>query len=160
MTDSRRGRLRRWAEALLHIDDTPRRTAAALAIGVFVGFSPLVGLHNVLGLSIAFALNLNRLAVLLGVNANLPWIAAGYYTFVTVAGAALIGTGLPPGFRGRVRDLLDLSFWTPQFWQALRGLLQPFFWPFVVGSTVGALILAVLTYRLALAVIALRRGMK
>lgn len=59
---------------LLHTHDTPQRTAAAYAIGVFFGFSPFLGLHTVLGLCVAFALNLNRVAVLVGVYSNLPWI--------------------------------------------------------------------------------------
>ena len=37
--------------------------------------------------SFAFLLNLNRVAVLLGVYSNLPWIIAPYYAFATMAGA-------------------------------------------------------------------------
>ena len=43
-------RVRAWLEQLLHTHDTPQRTAAAYALGVFLGFSPLLGLHTVLGL--------------------------------------------------------------------------------------------------------------
>ena len=43
------GRARRWLGALLHIDDSPERTAAACALGVFFGFSPMIGLHTVFG---------------------------------------------------------------------------------------------------------------
>ena len=57
---------RRWLEALLHIDDSPERTAAAFALGVFFGFSPFLGFHTILGIVFAFLLNLNRVAVLLG----------------------------------------------------------------------------------------------
>ena len=32
---------RRWLDRLLHLHDTPRRTAAAFALGVFFSFSPL-----------------------------------------------------------------------------------------------------------------------
>ena len=67
-----RFRARAWLEQLLHTHDTPQRTAAAYALGVLLGFSPLLGLHTVLGLVLAFALNLNRVAVLLGVHSNLP----------------------------------------------------------------------------------------
>src|SRR5262245_66491344 len=59
-------RLRRFLDHLLHTHDTPQRTAAAYALGVFLGFSPLLGLHTILGLILAFALSLNRVAVLLG----------------------------------------------------------------------------------------------
>ncbi len=59
-------RVRRWLDQLLHTHDTPHRTAAAFAVGVFFGFSPFLGLHIVLGLVVAFAFRLNRVAVLLG----------------------------------------------------------------------------------------------
>ena len=54
------------------------RYAAADGFGLCPGgvfrLLPLLGLHTVLGLIVAFALNLNRVAVLLGVYSNLPWI--------------------------------------------------------------------------------------
>src|SRR5207344_1718365 len=84
-----RSLVRRWLDALLHIDDTPQRTAAAFALGVFFGFSPFLGFHTILGVVFAFLLNLNRVAVLLGVYSNLPWIIAPYYATVTLAGAKL-----------------------------------------------------------------------
>ena len=59
--------MRRWLDQLLHAHDTPERTAAAFALGVFLGFSPLLGFHTGLGLILAFALKLNRVAVLLGI---------------------------------------------------------------------------------------------
>ena len=60
-------RARRWLEQLLHTHDTPRRTAAAFALGVFFGFSPFLGFHTILGIAFAFIFNLNRVAVILGV---------------------------------------------------------------------------------------------
>ena len=58
--------LERWTEKLLHVHDTPERTAAAFAMGVAIGFSPFLGLHTAIGLALAFALNLNRVAALIG----------------------------------------------------------------------------------------------
>ena len=49
-----RSLIRRWLSALLHIQDTPQRTAAAFALGVFFGFSPFLGLHTVMALALAF----------------------------------------------------------------------------------------------------------
>ena len=51
---------------------------------------PVLGLHTVLGLVVAFAFNLNRVAVLLGVYSNLPWILPAYYTLATLLGATLL----------------------------------------------------------------------
>ena len=76
--------VRRYLTALLHIDDTPERTAAAFAVGVFLGFSPFLGFHTLIAIVLAFLLSFNRVAVLLGVYSNLPWIVAPYYAFVTM----------------------------------------------------------------------------
>ncbi len=78
--------VRRWLDTLLHVADTPERTAAAFAMGVFFGFSPFLGFHTVLAIVFAFFLDLNRVAVLLGVYSNLPWIIGPYYALVTMVG--------------------------------------------------------------------------
>src|SRR5207253_3747836 len=111
--------IRRWLDALLHIDDTPKRTAGAFALGVFFGFSPMLGLHTILGILFAFLLNLNRVAVLLGVYSNLPWIIAPYYAFVTLTTAKLTGHKPPEGFRTQVSALFDLSLYSAEFWRRL-----------------------------------------
>src|SRR5438445_1856076 len=89
-------RTRRWLNQLLHTHDTPQRTAVAYALGVLLGFSPLLGLHTVLGLVFAFAFNLNRVAVLLGIYSNLPWILPAYYSLATLLGAAILRVKVQP----------------------------------------------------------------
>jgi uncharacterized protein (DUF2062 family) len=150
----------RWLGALLHIKDTPERTAAAYALGIFFGFSPFLGLHTIMAVGVAFALNLNRIAVLLGVYSNLPWIIAAYYASATVLGAALLRTRLPEGFRDRLGALFDLSIRQRGFWQELGTLLQPLVWPFTIGSLIGATLLAALAYPLALGFIKSRRRLQ
>lgn len=152
-----RAALRRWMEALLHIDDTPKRTAAAYALGVFFGFSPFLGLHTVLALGFAFVFGLNRVAVLLGVYSNLPWVIAPWYAGVTAAGAGVLNTKLPPGFQERLRQLFELSLFGGEFWREVFHLLRPWFWPYMLGSTVGALVLAAVAYELALGFVIARR---
>jgi hypothetical protein len=155
-----RSLLRRWLSALLHIQDTPQRTAAAFALGVFFGFSPFLGLHTVMAVALAFLLNLNRVAVLLGVYSNLPWIIGAYYASATMLGAALLRTRLPAGFRERLSDLFQLSVFQGGFWQELSRLLTPLLWPFTVGSTLGAIVLALAAYPLALAFINSRKHLR
>jgi uncharacterized protein len=144
-----RALLRKWTEALLHIHDTPRRTAAAFAVGVFFGFSPFLGLHTVLALGVAFVFNLNRVAVLVGVYSNLPWIIAAWYALTTAAGAWLLGTKLPAGFGDRVRRLFDLSLFGTEFWRQLAHDMRPLLWPYFVGSTIGAVLLCIVAYWVA-----------
>jgi uncharacterized protein (DUF2062 family) len=153
-----RALVRRWLDALLHVDDTPERTAAAFALGVCFGFSPLLGLHTILGIVFAFLLNLNRVAVLLGVYSNLPWIIGPYYAFVTMAiGAPLTRYKVPAGFKRQVAMLFERSVYESEFWHQLVRILKPWLFPYAVGSTIGALALAACAYPLALAFVTSRR---
>jgi hypothetical protein len=152
---------RRWLGALLHIDDSPERTAAAFALGVFFGFSPFVGFHTLLGIALAFLFNLNRVAVLLGVYSNLPWIVAPYYAFTTVfVGARLTGHRIPPGFQDQVALLFAQSLFSLGFWHHLIELFRPWLVPYTVGSTIGAVVLSAVAYPLALAFVTSRRRLK
>ena len=149
--------VRRWMGQLLHIDDTPERTAAAFAFGVFIGFSPFLGLHTILGIVLAFLLNVNRVAVLLGVYSNLPWFLAPYYAITTTMGAMMTGHHIPPGFKSQITALFELSLFHSEFWHRLITILKPLLIPYAVGSTLGALILACVSYPLALAFVTSRR---
>jgi uncharacterized protein (DUF2062 family) len=148
-------RVRRWLEQLLHTHDTPKRTAAAFALGVFFGFSPFLGLHTVLGLAFAFIFNLNRVAVILGVYSNLPWILPAYYTLATVAGAALLRIDVPPGLLENLTVAVTRSSWI-EFRRA-AGALTPLVWAYTLGSTLGALALSAVAYRLSLTMIQAHR---
>src|SRR5262245_44456119 len=143
--------VRWWFERLLHVNDTPERTALAFTLGVFVGFSPFLGFHTVIAITLAFIFNLNRVAALLGVYSNLPWIIAGYYAFTTMLGAAVTHTRLPVDFRERLVLLFDSSFSNGEFWRQLTLVVRPLVLPYMVGSFIGCTIVALFAYPLALA---------
>ena len=147
----RSSRTRRWIGQLLHTHDTPHRTALAFAVGVFFGFSPFLGLHTVLGLAAAFSFSLNRVAVLLGVYSNLPWILPAYYTLATVLGAAILRVDVPPGLLGDLRASVTAGSWGPL--RSLARTMAPLLWAYGVGSTIGALLLGLVAYRASLAMI-------
>jgi uncharacterized protein (DUF2062 family) len=148
-------RMRRWLDQLLHTHDTPRRTAAAYALGVFLGFSPMLGLHTVLGLLAAFLLNFNRIAVLLGIYSNLPWLVPAYYTVATIGGAALLQVDVPPGLLKELTEALTAASWGE--FRRLMHALTPLVWAFTLGSTLGALVLSAAGYRVALSMIVAHR---
>ena len=58
---------------VLHLRESPQRTALAFAIGVFIGFSPAYGLHTVMVLFCTWAFGLNFLALMVGAFLNNPW---------------------------------------------------------------------------------------
>jgi uncharacterized protein (DUF2062 family) len=146
---------RRWLDHALHTHDTPQRTAAAFALGVFFGFSPLLGLHTVLGLVCAFTMNLNRVAVLLGIYSNLPWILPAYYTLATMGGAWILRAKVPPNLLRDLSSALAEASWAD--FRHIAHALTPLAKAFALGSTLGALVLALIAYRVALAMVLAHR---
>jgi uncharacterized protein (DUF2062 family) len=142
--------LRRKLEDLAALDAPPHRTATALAVGVGLSFSPLLGLQILLGFGVAVAFRLSRVAVLLGLCANVPWIMLPWYALTTAGAAILLGTSSTVDLDERLRPILSVPFYHPAFWAHARDLLEVFFWPFLVGPTVGALGMAGVTYGIAL----------
>src|SRR2546422_3146415 len=59
---------------LLALDDPPERTALAFSVGVFIAFSPLLGLHTILATLIAFLFRFNKIAIYAGTFLNNPFL--------------------------------------------------------------------------------------
>jgi uncharacterized protein len=96
---------RQWGARLgaqLELDDAPWRTALALAIGVFISFTPFWGFQTLLALLVATVCRLNRGVTVTGTWLNLPWFAPFIY-----AGAVKLGAMLLPHLSG----LAGLSAW-------------------------------------------------
>jgi uncharacterized protein (DUF2062 family) len=144
------GHLKDLVKKLLHIEDTPERTALAYSIGVFVGFSPFLGFHTLTGLAIAFLFGLNRVAILLGVWSNTPWWIVPYYTIATWVGMWAIRFRIDPAalkeiFQlGREEGFIGSFFWSRIASQS--GLLLAF----MIGSLILAALLSLISYPLSL----------
>ena len=74
-----------------------------------------------------------------------------------VVGASLTHQRIPPGFRARFAELFEQSLFDEGFWHSLYRFLQPLFWPYAVGSLLGAIVMAAIAYPLALAFVTSRR---
>jgi len=80
---------------LLALDDPPERTALAFSIGVFIAFSPLLGLHTILATLIAFVFRFNKIAVYAGTFINNPFLTLVPIIISSYAiGAFLLGRPL------------------------------------------------------------------
>jgi uncharacterized protein (DUF2062 family) len=121
-------RLRRLAQLVLHIDDTPTRVAAAFGLGVFISFFPILGTHTAVALVTAFALRLNRVALLAGAWVSNPWTIAPLFTFGTLLGCAALGVS-PAALSG-----VDWSLTGRAFYESLVSGFRPLLWPFVLGN--------------------------
>src|SRR5262245_37839324 len=127
--------LRGVVDKLAGTSTSPRRTAAAFSLGVFLSFSPFLGLQIAVGMGLAFLLKLSRPAVFIGLCANLPWILVPWYTLTTILGGILLDRPIAADFRQRFDALMELSFYTAQFRSQAYDLVAPFFWSFIIGST-------------------------
>jgi uncharacterized protein (DUF2062 family) len=81
--------------ALLALDESPWRVALALAVGVFISFTPFWGFQTLLALLVATVGRLNRAATVAGTWLNLPWFAPFIY-----AGAVKLGSWIWPDLAG------------------------------------------------------------
>jgi uncharacterized protein len=146
------GWLLRRLRLLLQVEDSPRRVALAFAIGVFVSFSPFLGIHTGLSLGIAFVFRLNRVAILVGTWVNNPWTIAPVYTAGTLLGCALLGVA--PSSLGAV----DFRLHGREFYAALLEGFRPLLVPFLVGNLIVAAAAGLVTYFVVRRVLERRRA--
>ena len=121
--------LREKLRQILHLGDSPQRTAMAFAVGVLIAFSPTYGLHTVCVFFFAWAFRLNFLAVMAGNLVNNPW------TFLPIIAGSL-GVGLfldPVGPQPQI----DWTYFSSlMLWDQFRLLwtqFRPYLVPFVLG---------------------------
>ena len=128
-------RIKKTAKQVLHLGDPPSRTALAFAIGVFIGFSPLYGLHTISVLLCSWAFRLNVVAMLAGSFINNPW------TVLPILGSTMwVGLRLVPVDASPPLDWTDFTF------QVLGQQFHHFLLPFVLGGTLLGIMGALLTY--------------
>jgi uncharacterized protein (DUF2062 family) len=143
-------RIKDLIKKLLHIDDTPRRTALAYSIGIFLGFSPFLGFHTLIGLAIAFLFRLNRVAILLGVWSNNPWWIVPYYMVATRLGMWVIRFQIDWATLREIFQLgMNRRFMGSDFWSRIAsqwGLLLSF----LIGSLILCTLFSLVAYPLSL----------
>lgn len=120
---------------VLHLQESPQRTALAFALGVFIAFSPAYGLHTIMVVLCTWLFGLNFIALLAGAFVNNPWtvvpiLGATYWT-----GALLLGRTETPTF-----DWHDPSF------SGLYQQMLPYIVPFIVGGLVLSVFGALVAY--------------
>ena len=136
---------------LLAIDDPPERTALAFSIGVFIAFSPFLGLHTIMATLIAFAFRFNKIAIYTGTFINNPILTLVPIIIVSYAvGAFILGRPLSIPEEGveLLRDphLFSGDYYRRIFIQSWNNIV----WPFAIGGTVLSVVCSVIAYPLTL----------
>ena len=135
---------------LLAVDDPPERTALAFSIGVFIAFSPFLGIHTIMATMIAFAFRFNKIAIYTGTFINNPFLTLVPIIVVSYAvGALVLGRPLriPPDGVELLRNpqLLTLEYYRRLFVQSWHVVL-----PFTVGGMILSVVCSALAYPLTL----------
>ncbi|HAF15448.1 MAG TPA: DUF2062 domain-containing protein [Blastocatellia bacterium] len=131
---------------LLALDDPPERTALAFAIGVFIAFSPFLGLHTILATLIAFLFRLNKLAVYSGTFINNPFLTLVPIIIVSYAiGAFLLGRPLRIPAEG-LELLKNPHLLTRDYYQQLFRDSWYIVWPFMVGGMTLSVVCSLIAY--------------
>ncbi len=122
--------LSRTSRLLLQVEGSPPRVAFAFALGVFIAFFPLLGIHTLMAIGLALAFRLNRVAILAGAWTNNPWTIAPMYTAGTLLGCSLLRVS--PASLGEV----NWSLHGRAFYDSLIAGFSPLLLPFVIGNLV------------------------
>lgn len=77
----RQSRIKRFVKNLIRINDSPKRIARGVAIGVFWGILPTFGLAIVFSIPTAFLLKANRLSAIVGTFVSNPLTWPFIYPF-------------------------------------------------------------------------------
>ena len=131
---------------LLTLDDPPERTALAFAIGVFIAFSPFLGLHTIVATLVAVLFRFNKVAIFAGTFINNPFLTLVPIIIASYAvGAFLLGQPLRISPEGidllKEPHLLTAGYYRNLFregWQVV--------WPFTVGGMVLSVVCSLVAY--------------
>ncbi len=148
-----RAEILRFLKRLFALKDTPERISLAFALGVFLAFSPLLGLHLFLGVVLAFLFGLNRIALLLGIFVNNPWTLIPIYSAGTYLGGLLVG--FPP--RPNLPSFDWQALWSSSFWLQLVSqwhILKPM----MLGSFILSILVSAFSYVTVLYLLRQRRA--
>ncbi|KPK21028.1 MAG: hypothetical protein AMK69_22720 [Nitrospira bacterium SG8_3] len=127
--------VRQQLAQVLHLQETPHRTALAFAIGVFIAFAPHYFFHTASVVFCAWAFRLNYLALFLGSFINNPW------TLAPILGASLY-TGLL-----LVGETSSIAIeWEQMTVDNMFEMLSPYLFPFIVGACTLAILGCLIAY--------------
>jgi hypothetical protein len=142
--------LRAALRRLLAIDDPPERTALAFSIGVFIAFSPFLGLHTIMATVLAFLFRFNKVAIYSGTFINNPFLTLVPIILASYGIGALF-MGRPMGLPAEGLELLkDPHLLTADYWRRLFRHSFDVLLPFAIGGMVLSVVCSLAAYPLTL----------
>lgn len=141
---------------ILHVDDSPRNLAMGVAIGLFIAWTPTIGLQMLIAIALAVLLRANKF-----LSITLVWVS-NIFTLVPIY--------LPSFLLGkRIVDVLEIGYtsskhqamqllerlssfsvltdmWTLDFWKSVIKIMIDIGLPLWIGTMLIAPIIAVASY--------------
>lgn len=141
---------RKSLRRLLAIDDPPERTALAFSIGIFIAFSPFLGLHTITATLLALIFRLNKVAIFAGAFVNNPFLTLVPIIVASYAiGAFLLGQPITLSPEGL--DLLkNPHLFTGSYWYRLFHEGRSVVVAFAIGGMVLSIVCSLASYPLTL----------
>lgn len=122
--------------AIMQLDDPPQKLALAFGLGVFIAFTPTIGLHLLSCLLIAWLFRLSKLVIISASLVMNPWTMIPLFGFCLWFGLVITGSDIdPPQIAWNELGLMDLFT-----------VVQPYLWPFVAGTLVVGAVGGILSY--------------
>ena len=145
---------------LLAIDDPPERTALAFSIGVFIAFSPFLGLHTIMATALAFVFRFNKIAIYTGTFINNPFLTLVPIIIASYAvGAFILGRPLRIPDEG-LELLKNPHIFSADYYRLIFVQSWEIVWPFAVGGMALSVVCSALAYPLTLRALRAYRGRK
>jgi uncharacterized protein (DUF2062 family) len=148
---------RKSLRRLLAIDDPPERTALAFAIGVFIAFSPFLGLHTIIATVLAVIFRFNKVAIYTGTFVNNPFLTLVPIIVASFAiGAFVLGRPVAVSAEG-MRLLTEPHLLTGGYWRRLSSYGWEIVLPYAIGGMMLSFICSLASYPLTLGLLRRRR---
>lgn len=128
--------MREKLRLILTVKESPLRLSVSFAIGVFIGMSPFLGIHTVLGIICAYLFRLNKFVTIVGVYITNPWTIIPIYTFSTWFGAKLLG----------INKVIPFVDWKNITLSRLLSELGPLLKPFFIGTLLMGFISSIISF--------------
>lgn len=135
---------------LLALDDPPERTALAFSLGVFIAFSPFLGLHTIMATALAFIFRFNKIAIFAGAFVNNPFLTLVPIILASYAVGAFV-MGRPLGLPDESLELLKHPhLFDANYWRALFSSGRDVLVPFAIGGMALSVVCSLAAYPLTL----------
>ncbi len=139
---------------VLHIDDSPERIAGGVFAGILIAYTPLLGLHLLIGLAAAMVFRINKVATL-----SFVWISNVFTLIPIYYPSYLLGRKILNIFEKEpsmnqnelmrclqvilrevdLNSLIDIEFWQSLQYLFTRIGLELFIGGIIIGSIVAAI---------------------